>query len=485
MDLPVDVLLRPAGEAVRRIALALIEAASSAERRLGDADDAEALHDFRVALRRLRSHLRVWREPLRGVVRRKDRRRLGDLQDRTGAGRDAEVALAWVGAQLEGLAAEHRPGADWLGERLRSRQSAALAHVDARVRGRFRSLAGDLTARLAIWTVERDLREEAVDDRFGAALASSAREQGAALGELLGGLDASSPAARLHATRLAAKRLRYTVEPARPYAEPAREVVRCCRQLQDLLGDLNDCANLAELLDAAIAATATERADRVRELLRAGFPDRARREGWFTEWPGLLELAAALAAQRGELLAELESGWLGGREELSTALRDLDAALAPGAQSDEEIERKFLLRALPPLAGRVSESLEIEQGWLPGDRLRERVRVIREAGEARYLRCLKLGRGERRFELEEATSQEVFSGLWPLTRGCRLHKRRHRVPEGELVWEVDEFLDRELALAEVELPAVGHPLELPAWLEPLVVREVTGEAGFSGSELGR
>jgi CYTH domain-containing protein len=103
----------------------------------------------------------------------------------------------------------------------------------------------------------------------------------------------------------------------------------------------------------------------------------------------------------------------------------------------------------------------------------------------RYYRTVKLGRGVRRMELEESTTREVFTTLWPLTRDCRLHKRRLRVREADLVWEIDVFLDRELVLAEVELPSESVELALPSWLAPLVEREVTGESGFSGSELGR
>jgi hypothetical protein len=46
-----------------------------------------------------------------------------------------------------------------------------------------------------------------------------------------------------------------------------------------------------------------------------------------------------------------------------------------------EIERKYLLRALPrQLRGAAAD--EIDQGWLPGERLRERVRRVREPGPA-------------------------------------------------------------------------------------------------------
>ena len=93
----------------------------------------------------------------------------------------------------------------------------------------------------------------------------------------------------------------------------------------------------------------------------------------------------------------------------------------------------------------------------------------------------------RRIEVEEATTRELFEALWALTEGRRVRKRRHVVPHGELAWEIDDFADRDLVLAEVELPAdaTDTTVTLPAWLAPHVVREVTDEAEFVNARLAR
>src|ERR1051325_8498431 len=93
---PPDLLARPAGNAAALIGLTLLEGARAALGRLADPDDTEALHDFRVALRRLRSTLRGFRPELGDAVPKKLQRRLRDLARTTGAGRDAEVQLAWI-----------------------------------------------------------------------------------------------------------------------------------------------------------------------------------------------------------------------------------------------------------------------------------------------------------------------------------------------------------------------------------------------------
>ena len=57
------------------------------------------------------------------------------------------------------------------------------------------------------------------------------------------------------------------------------------------------------------------------------------------------------------------------------------------------------------------------------------------------------------------------------------------VPEGALTWEIDEFLDRPLVLAEIELPAEDTEVVVPGWLEPELLREVTGEVEYSNSNI--
>jgi len=81
----------------------------------------------------------------------------------------------------------------------------------------------------------------------------------------------------------------------------------------------------------------------------------------------------------------------------------------------------------------------------------------------------------------------MFEPLWPLTAGCRVEKRRYKVREGELVWEIDVFEGRDLVTAEVELPSpdAALTLTLPDWLAHRVVRELTGDSAFSNLNLAR
>jgi len=150
-----------------------------------------------------------------------------------------------------------------------------------------------------------------------------------------------------------------------------------------------------------------------------------------------------------------------------------------------EIERKYLLRALPEGITRFPTQ-EIDQGYIPGTTVRERVRRIRDGDAVSYVRTIKLGTGIEKFEFEEATSEAFFTAVWPLTEGRRVHKRRYRVPGDGGEWEVDEFLDRpSFYLAEIELAHRDERPEPPPLIAAVIVREVTDELGFSNYRLSK
>jgi CYTH domain-containing protein len=179
-----------------------------------------------------------------------------------------------------------------------------------------------------------------------------------------------------------------------------------------------------------------------------------------------------------------------GNRRTSGFFKDVDRvaeALEARARRNVEIERKYLLSQLPPwMPG--GTATQIAQGYLPGTRLVERLRAVQENGRKRFFRTIKVGTGLVRTELEEETSLPVFEAMWPLTEGRRLTKRRHRVPaggDGNLAWEIDEFTDRDLVLAEIELPSSDTVVAFPDWLAPFVEREVTGEREYLNSTLAR
>jgi CYTH domain-containing protein len=131
-----------------------------------------------------------------------------------------------------------------------------------------------------------------------------------------------------------------------------------------------------------------------------------------------------------------------------------------------------------------AERVGIEQGYLPesGARLR---RVTGADGTVRCWLTIKRGTGLVREETERRLDPDEFERDWPRTVGARIRKTRHRVPDGGLRWEIDEFLDRDLVLAEVELPAPDTPVAPPAWLAGAMIREVTEDPRYANVALAR
>ena len=488
MALPADLLVRSPEEGARLVVLSLLEDASRSGEDLHDPNQSEALHDFRVALRRTRSALRAWRKPLGKSVRKRDRRALASLQRSTGGGRDAEVALEWLASERPGLSPAHRLGHDWWVARLEARKAEGLAHARSGVREGFEALRTELVPRLERVTVRKHLGKPEAGPVFGEALAAETRRSAAELIAGLSRIQGIDDMQRCHDARVAGKRLRYLVEPARDYVPGARALVKRCKRLQDVLGDLNDAHVQREELGGALELAAAERARQLHELARGAQEESLRREARRSERSGLLELTRRAQARMDAHFRRLEEEWFaGGMAALLEDVEEFASQLEAAARPPVEIERKYLLRGavdFSPVAA-LRETVEIRQGWLPGDRIRERLRRTEGPSGARFVRTLKLGAGIERIEIEEATTERVFDTLWPLTEGCRIHKRRHIVPDGDLVWEIDEFLDRPLWLAEVELRSVDQEAALPDWLAPAVEREVTDDPRYTNLKLAR
>lgn len=468
-----------AEEGARVVALGLLGAARDAARALAAGEGDEPLHDFRVSVRRLRSALRAFR-PWLGVKPRLERR-LKRLGHSTNEARDAEVQLEWLAPRREALASPAHVAGHGLAV---ARYEARLhgAPDAARIAARFGRIEEKL--RRGLERYERRVATAGDDGPgFGAVLGSLVRDHLDALVAGVGAIRDAGDVERVHRARIHGKRLRYLLEPLRGYPRAdASEAVAALKQLQDVLGDLHDAHVLADELGAALVEVSAERARLVhRAALGAGESVRERLRG--SPRPGLLALLRLVRERRDALYADLERAWrAGGLAALASRVRDLADAVEARAGGRLEHERKLLLAALPPRA-ESEEAVEIVQGWLPGTRLRERIRRVRRGGVDRYFRAMKRGAGASRLEAEEETTREVFDTLWPLTEGRRITKRRHRVREGGRVWEIDVFTDRDLVLAEVELPAREDEVELPEWLRPLALRDVSDDPAFRNENL--
>jgi CHAD domain-containing protein/CYTH domain-containing protein len=482
LRLPADLLERSPQEAARLLALGFLREASEARARLADARDTEALHDFRVAVRRLRSCIRAFRPYLKDSLSKKLRRGLRDLTAATNAARDAEVLLTSVQEHLpeEG----HPNGTDWLASRLEQRREEAQQRLPAEAMAPFDAIEPKLRKRLSRFETMVHLDGRVRRAGFGRVAGGQVRQLVTALREQLAAIRGPDDMDPAHRARITAKRLRYLLEPLARRSRRGKTLIDSLKGLQDILGEMRDTQVLQREIARSVEQLAAEDARRAQDASLAPAPAASAALPGETR-PDFAALDRKAGVRLTRLFSRLDREWLHGKAEpLLERIDRFGAGLESRRGKNVEIERKFLLTGVPDLAREVAP-LEIDQGWIAGELVNERVRRTRSAETDSFSRTIKLGSGVVRSEFEEAMTSDVFESMWPLTVNRRISKRRYQVPDGDLTWEIDEFTDRELVLAEVELPDEETETPLPHWLKPYVVREVTGEPEYVNVNLAK
>ena len=489
-------LREPVDRGVRLVALSLIDEAQKAAEKLidhskelrdGDEEADEALHDFRVDVRRLRSWMRAFKPRLRADVSRKRRRRLSKIADDTRETRDATVHLEWLHSARPTLGARQRLGQSWMVDHVQEQRNEGIDDSISAAND-FVSMAPKLTRRLQYYRTP--VCDDDAGDRFGAIYSQRLLRLSKELRDSLAEVHSFTDVQQAHRARIAGKNLRYLLEPVAKVVTGGEAVIESLKGVQDLLGDLHDVHVFGDELVAATEKSAGSRARRVSEVVLAedhvdGEEDRVKSARARDPGPGLLGLARLLNERGMHAFDQVERQWLNDSgAEFFDRVRDFAERLAACASAGTEIEHKYLLKGLPPAAAE-APSVEIEQGYLPGKKVMERIRRVHlPDGGRKWYRTVKSGNGLERVELEEESDPELSRAMWALTQGRRLRKRRYSIRESDdLIWEVDEFLDRDLVLAEIELPTRGTSFELPDWMRDLVDREVTDEPEYSNARL--
>ena len=144
----------------------------------------------------------------------------------------------------------------------------------------------------------------------------------------------------------------------------------------------------------------------------------------------------------------------------------------------QEIERKFpvLSDAWRSLAVGVSYC----QGYLTTDKGNVvRIRTVEDKGFITIKgKPTGITRPEYEYEIPVEDAQELLDTL------CRqplIRKKRYKIPQGSVVWEVDEFSGENdgLIMAEVELESEEQTIDIPDWIG----EEVTGDSRYYNSSL--
>lgn len=310
MDVPADAAHPDIGQllgddaqrAARLVALDLQARVRAAHARLADPDDAHALHDFRVAVRRLRSWLDMDVVLPGKLAPARALKRLRRVSKSTNVSRDHEVLAKWLGGRREALDDGERMAADWLLPWMQARGPAAGSGIgDAR---HYEGAMDLLDDRLPWYRTLQHVERGPQEAPFAASLAALLRLDVAELRRRVAAAGDEGDVRAIHRVRIAAKRLRYHLEPLAGAVPGVDACLAQLKKLQDLLGDFTDGVVWTEVVHAA----------------RGDAPDATIRHG-------LDRIAARIAKRGAGRLKDIRGHWLGGEPALFAALAAVEGWL--------------------------------------------------------------------------------------------------------------------------------------------------------------
>lgn len=298
-----SLLRRSAPGGARLLVSRLLRAAARAAPRLRDKRDSEALHDFRVSLRRLRTVLRFYHPHLTARVSKKDLKLLKRIAASTGTGRDAEVQIAHLKGFEAELACSRRHASAWLRARI-----AAKADTGA-VRQAERAFLA-LEARLRPSLLRRPLLAEAAREAhgpdFGRVTADLLLSAASKLQRDLASIRSAHDVERAHLARISGKRLRYLMEPLSSRSSAWVRAGKELKGLQDVLGELHDMHVLLEEISMSAEQHAVER---VRQRLAHSPSPRPLSRRAMDPLPGLALLSGRVRRKEAALHRRLGRSW--------------------------------------------------------------------------------------------------------------------------------------------------------------------------------
>jgi CHAD domain-containing protein len=225
-----------------------LEQLSAAMRDVRRTADVDAVHDLRVASRRLRAFGVTFRDLLAENVRRRLEKKLKPVAKAAGALRDLDVQVELLEERLAETPTEvERAALEHLLEQLTIRR----VDVVRRAQRRLGKLEVDAISRLVRRAL--DAVTEGLAQRGQEAYALSVLEGlvGDAAEHLpADGTEAADDAERLHRLRIDIKELRYCLELFEPLLGPTfPELYARVAELQEVLGVYHDLVTLAEVID--------------------------------------------------------------------------------------------------------------------------------------------------------------------------------------------------------------------------------------------
>lgn len=158
-------------------------------------------------------------------------------------------------------------------------------------------------------------------------------------------------------------------------------------------------------------------------------------------------------------------------------------------KKNKEIERRWLLRR-PPLIGAEIPRINIAQYYVIEDdeniRYRMSINWDDSKPNKKYYKTIKHKtdtEGEWD-EYEEEISEKDFNKAIKMNpKSPKVLKTRYLIKDGDLTWELDEFINMNITILEVELSDIDEDIKIPDSLEKYIITEITGNDEFQNYNL--
>jgi CHAD domain-containing protein len=294
----------PVPQAAAIIASMQLDKAHEAFIRMTRNPDDEALHDFRVGLRQLRSTFSAYPEAFPSLPKRL-RKTMRQLGRDTNQARDAEVQLDWLMRNERQITGDARLGLRWLLRQLELRKAEAYRVLRVDVMEEY----ADLEQRARAVLAHNETLDEVHDtvEFIGHLCGAHLEELVTDLTFHLRHIETREDEDQLHAARICGKRIRYLLSPFRAELKGTESVVRRLQRLQDLLGEYHDAQVLSGLLRKFTRKATCEQSERWLEIMLNQAPDartmtRERKQDVLT---GFLAVARLVAKRKEKLLVQL------------------------------------------------------------------------------------------------------------------------------------------------------------------------------------
>jgi CHAD domain-containing protein len=310
----------PISTVVKELGSNLLEQAKQNAEKLGG-DDAEALHDFRVSVRRLRSFLKSYENHVKNA--KKHRQRLSSIMDLTNSGRDFEVHVAWLNDKQGTASTLEQEGIAYLLEHLTSQEHVDLKKVkkdfDEAAKKMTRvfpqddgDIQQDSDTRQDKSDVQTKEKENKNSKTFASVTAKVLQDYSEELRSLLEAIKSLDDEV-IHDARIAGKRLRYTLELLGQ--DEAKTLVKALKKLQDATGDLHDLQVLEPKVQTFLFAETVLWSQAFRDGSKTLSHDELSHLPELGRSYALAAVQGRLEAEKTSLYATLENNWLGVKSE--------------------------------------------------------------------------------------------------------------------------------------------------------------------------